>query len=365
MPDLGPGLDLPLPDESAAAEADERLLTLDFSGPGLGSFNPIVRFAAGVQGRPDPHPWRTPRVLLLRGDHAGGAEAGRSPADADRAVAAAHEGAGTLAMLAAAAGASVQTVDCPPAAAIEDQDALDADTVDAALEQGWHLAEQAADEGVDLIVLGACGSGVDAAAAAVVAVTTGGEPAALLDRVVEADGSIDDDAWMRRCTAVRDARHRIRVRGRDPKTLLAMLGGGDMAVAAGIILGATSRKTPVLFDGPLGVAAALVARDFGAQTRHWLMMPDHGEHPTVKPAADVLGVEPFLSLRLGLGEGATALTTLPLVNTALTLAAATPARAKEEPGVDDDPARIEAEMQRVIAESATAELPLVPPSSGA
>ena len=56
----------------------------------------------------------------------------------------------------------------------------------------------------------------------------------------------------------------------------------------------------------VAVAAGLVARDYGAQTRHWLLMPDHGDNPTVKLAADVLGAAPFLQLGLGLGEGATA-----------------------------------------------------------
>ncbi len=354
VPDLQPGLDLPMPDEAASAEAAARLLTLDFAGAGLGALASVVLFAAASQGRADPRPWRTPRALLLRGDHAGGAASGYSPADAQRAVDAALDGGGTLALLAAAAGASLQAVECPPAQAIEVQDALDATTVDAALGLGWSLAQSAVDEGADLLILASCGSGAEASAAAIVAVATGGEPAAILDRVVAADGSVDDEAWMRRCMAVRDARHRIRARGRDPKSLLAMLGGGDIAVATGVLLGATARQTPVLIDGPVAIAAGLVARDFGAQTRHWLIMPDHGEHPAVKLGADVLGVEPLMSLKLSLGEGATALAALPLLNSALTLAAATAAR-PAPPAPSDDPADIEAEILRVLAEPPTAD----------
>jgi nicotinate-nucleotide--dimethylbenzimidazole phosphoribosyltransferase len=365
-PAIEAGIDLPMPDEMASTEATERLKTLDFAGPGLGALVPLVRFAAATQGRAAPRPWRNPRVLLLRGDHEGGFGAGHPTAEVDRVVAEAHAGTGALALLAAAAGATVQTVDCPPALPVEERDALDAETVDAALNLGWALAEAAVDEGADLLVLGSCGSGAESAATAVVAVITGGEPAALLGRVVGADGFVDDAAWMRRCVAVRDAKHRTRERQRDARSVLAMLGGGDIAVGAGILLGAAYRRTPVLIDGPVAVAAGLVARDFGAQTRHWLVMPDHGGHPTVKLAADVLGVEPFMQLRLGLGEGATALATLPLLNTALTLAAATPERPvppekpePEEPLTDEE--RIEAEIQRVIVDSPTAELPLVQP----
>jgi nicotinate-nucleotide--dimethylbenzimidazole phosphoribosyltransferase len=350
VPDLQPGLDLPMPDDAASGEAGNRLRTLAFAGAGLGTLASVVLFAAATQGRPDPRPWRAPRTLLLRGDHAGGVAAGYSPDDAQRAVDAALDGSGTLAMLAATAGSGVQLVDCPPALAIEEQDALDEATVEEALKLGWRLAQSAVDEGVDLLVLAACGSGAEAAGAAVTAVATGGEPAALLDRVVQADGFVDDEAWMRRCMAVRDARHRIRARGRDPRSLLATVGGGDVAVATGVLLGATARQTPVLIDGPVGVAAGLVARDFGAQIRHWLILPDHGEHPTTKLAADVLGAAPLLSLKLALGEGATALTVLPLLNTALTLAAATPVRPAPPPP-SDDPADIEAEIERVAPSS--------------
>jgi NaMN:DMB phosphoribosyltransferase len=363
---FSPGMELPLPDESAAHEAAERLLTLRLNGAGLGGLVPIVRFAGGVQGRPDPRPFQQPRVLVLRGDRAGGFAAGDSAEAADRRLDEVVEGTGTLAMLAAGAGASVQAIDCPAAGPAELHDALDDTAVDSALTLGWRLADAAANEGVDVLVLASCGAGSDAAAASVVAVLTGAEPAALLGRVVDSTGFVDDAAWIRKIGAIRDARHRIRTRSREPHVMLSMLGGGDIAVATGIVLGAASRRLPLVVDGPVAIAAALVARDYGAQTRHWLMMPDHGDNPTVKLAADVLGATPFLSLRLGLGEGATALAALPLINTALTIAAATPLRTPEPEAAAaeelSDEERIEAEIQRVVADSPTAEMPYVKPS---
>ncbi|GAB3859563.1 bifunctional adenosylcobinamide kinase/adenosylcobinamide-phosphate guanylyltransferase [Dactylosporangium cerinum] len=359
-----PGMELPLPDESTAAEAAERLLTLRLNGAGLGGLVPVVRFAGGTQGRPDPRPWQQPRVLVLRGDRTGAFAAGDSAAAADQRLEDVVEGTGSLAMLAATAGASVQAIDCPEAGPAELHDALDDGSVDAALTLGWRLADAAANEGVDLLVLAACGAGSDAAAAAIVAVLTGGEPAALLGRVVDASGFVDDAAWIRKVGAIRDARHRIRARSREPHTVLSMLGGGDIAVATGILLGAASRRLPVMVDGPVGIAAGLVARDYGAQTRHWLLMADHGDNPTVKLGADVLGVTPFLQLKLGLGEGGTSLVALPLVNTALTLAAATPPREPVTEPADglSEQERIEAEIQRVVADSPTAEMPYVKPS---
>jgi nicotinate-nucleotide--dimethylbenzimidazole phosphoribosyltransferase len=340
-------LDLQVPDEATAAAAGVQLQGLDFPGAGLGALTDIVRFAGGTQGRATPRPWASVRVLLLHGVHAGGAAAGDDRDAAARRLTQAHSGVGAFALLAAAADATVGTVGCPAAGAMETTDALPAEQVDEALGLGWRLAGSAVDEGADAIVLASLGVGSEAAAVALTALTAGGEPAALLDRVVAADGSIDDEAWMVRCIAVRDALHRVRTRPRDPRSLLAMVGGGDIAVATGVILGATFRRTPVLIDGPVGLAAALAARDLGPQSRLWLVLPDHGGQPLVRFSGDVLGLHPVLHLQMRLGEGATALAALPVLRAALTVAAGTPA-APIQPAPAWD-----------AADHPTAELPLV------
>ncbi|MFD0971170.1 bifunctional adenosylcobinamide kinase/adenosylcobinamide-phosphate guanylyltransferase, partial [Plantactinospora endophytica] len=318
------GMDLPMPDEYAGPAAVDRLGTLDLPGGGLGRLDRVVSFAAATQATATPKPWRSVRVLLLHGDHSGGAAAGSVPGESARRADQAREGTGPIARLAGEAGASLQVVEAPLARPMEDGPTLTGDEVEAALRYGWRLAEEAVDAGVELLVLAACGAGTEAAAAAVLAATAGAEPAAVLGRVLAFGGRVDDEAWMHRCAAVRDAMHRTRRNPRDAKDILAELGGGDLAIATGILLGATARRTPVLLDGPVGVAAGLVSRDLAGQARHWCLLPDHGDHPAVKLGADVLDLEPLLDLRLGLGEGAAALAALPLLRAALTLAGTLP-----------------------------------------
>jgi NaMN:DMB phosphoribosyltransferase len=149
--------------------------------------------------------------------------------------------------------------------------------------------------------------------------------------VIRPGGRIDDIAWMARCAVIRDGLHRVQGRTHDPKALLAALGGADFAVAAGLLLGAAFRRTPVLLDGPVGVAAALVARDIAAQVRLWLLLPDHGGHPTVRAGADNLSLPQITELRRGLGEGSAAVSALPLIQHALLLST-----------VDADPALAQA-----------------------
>ena len=132
----------------------------------------------------------------------------------------------------------------------------------------------------------------------------------------------DDNAWMTRCLALRDALHRVRHRDGDPRTVLTALGGADLAAATGLMLGAASRRTPVMIDGPVGAAAALVANDFAPQSRSWVVLPDTGRHPAVRLAAEALELRPWLDLCLDLGEGAASLAALPMLQTALTLAGA-------------------------------------------
>ncbi|MEU4478770.1 bifunctional adenosylcobinamide kinase/adenosylcobinamide-phosphate guanylyltransferase [Micromonospora sp. NPDC023966] len=333
---IQPGMELPMPDDYTGPQAVDRLATLDIPGAGLGVLERVVGFAGATQGTATPTPWASVRVLLLHGDHEGGASAGAAPGESARRARQARAGKGPLARLAAESGASLQVVETPTSAPMEDGPALTAEQVESALRYGWRLAEQAADAGVQLLVLAACGAGTEAAAAAVLAATAGAEPPAVLGRVVTEHGEYDDAAWMVRCAAVRDALHRTRRSPREAKDVLAELGGGDVAVATGVLLGATARRVPVLLDGPVGVAAGMVSRDLAGQARHWCLLPDHGGRPGVRLAADVLGLTPLLDLRLDLGEGATALAALPLLRSALALAAGLPVHPSLSGGDDED-----------------------------
>ncbi|GIM97467.1 bifunctional adenosylcobinamide kinase/adenosylcobinamide-phosphate guanylyltransferase [Paractinoplanes toevensis] len=342
LPTLGglvaiePGMDLPMPDSDAGPDARDRLVNVDFAGAGLGSLVEVVEFAAGTQGTTIPRAWTSPRVLLIAGGHDGGAAAGDDPADVERRVAEVENGEGVLSRLAGQSGADIAVLRVARAGAMEDGPVIDDAAVEVALRQGWRLAEAAADAGRDLLVLASIGVGTDAVAAAISAATTAAEAVAVLPRVLRPGGRYDDEAWMIRCAAVRDTLHRIRQEPRGAKDILRELGGADLAVATGVLLGAASRRLPVLLDGPVGIAAALVARDIGSQIRHWSLLPDDGGVELVRQGADVLGLDPVLDLGLGLGEGANALAALPLLRTAIALAAAAPVHPAllTEPGDD-------------------------------
>jgi NaMN:DMB phosphoribosyltransferase/adenosyl cobinamide kinase/adenosyl cobinamide phosphate guanylyltransferase len=315
-PELADLTGLPTPDEASSAAAADHL-----APAGLGALAEVISFAAGCQGTVAPQPWQRIRVLVLQGDHRGAAGAGAvGSAGAARAL---REGHGPLPQLAGQVSAELVIVATAAAEPIEDGPAMPDEQVGPALGHGWRLAEQAADEGIDLLVLASIGDGAETGAAAVAAMLAPGtEPAGLLGWVRTSQGTIDDRAWMRRCAAIRDAVRRARAAGRSTgRPVLAELGGPGLATATGLLLGAAARRTPVLLDGPVGAAAGLVARNLAAPARRWWLLPDTGGHPLVRQATGPLGLHPLLDLRLELGEGAGALAALPLLQTALTLAA--------------------------------------------
>jgi nicotinate-nucleotide--dimethylbenzimidazole phosphoribosyltransferase len=310
-------LTLPHPDEHAGQAATDRL-----AAAGFGALSAVAGFAASTQANPIPVPWRTARVLVLRADHAGGAAAGA--ADPASLVAGLRDGTGALARLAASASAELSLVEIAATAPMERAAALgDEAAADRALARGWELASQAAEARMDVLIIAAIGAGAETAAAAVVAALAGAvaEPAALLGRVRAADGTLDDRAWIERCAAVRDGMHRAKSAGQtSARAVLGELGGEDIAIATGIILGAAAHRLPLLLDGPVGAAAAQAARVLAAPARRWCLVPDHGGHPTVVRVCELLGLSPPLDLGLALGEGASSLAALPLLHSALDLA---------------------------------------------
>jgi len=168
--EIRPGMVLPVPDDAAAAEARDRLSFMDLGigGPSitsLGMLAEAVVFIAAVQGSGYPRPLLSTRVVLFTGAHGGGLVAGPSP-DPRHGLPLQH--------LAVNAGAAIVTLEWQPAAAaIEYEDAITPEQMEAAMRAGFAEAERAADEGIELLVLAAGGAGASTAAAAVVAAATG------------------------------------------------------------------------------------------------------------------------------------------------------------------------------------------------
>ncbi|CAM5539215.1 nicotinate-nucleotide--dimethylbenzimidazole phosphoribosyltransferase [Streptomyces violaceorubidus] len=206
------------------------------------------------------------------------------------------------------------------AASIDIEDALTLEEAEAAFRAGMAVADEEADSGTDLVVLGDVSVGGTTAAGVLVAALCGTDASVVTGR---GGLPIDDLAWMRKCAAIRDALRRARPVLGDQLQLLATVGGADLTAMTGFLLQSAVRKMPVILDGVVTAACALVGQRVALAPDWWLAAHDSGE-PGQAKALDRMAMEPLLSQGVKVGEGAGGLLALPLVQAAASLAAELP-----------------------------------------
>jgi nicotinate-nucleotide--dimethylbenzimidazole phosphoribosyltransferase len=114
---------------------------------------------------------------------------------------------------------------------------------------------------------------------------------------------IDDDAWRNKVNVIKDA---IRVNAPDPADpldVLAKIGGAEIGGIAGLVLGAAANKIPVVIDGFISTAGALIAYLLEPKTRDYMFAAHMSKEAGHRALLDRIGLIPVLDLGLRLGEG--------------------------------------------------------------
>ncbi len=169
----------------------------------------------------------------------------------------------------------------------------------AAIEAGARLADDAIAAGADLLATGEMGIGNTTAAAAVTAAITGSAPEAVTGRGT----GLDEAAWRSKVAVVRRALQTNAVDAADGVGVLEALGGFEIGGLAGVILAGAARRVPVVLDGFIAGAAALIAVALAPAAQHALLAAHRSAEPGHAAVLAHLGLEPFLDLGLRLGEG--------------------------------------------------------------
>jgi nicotinate-nucleotide--dimethylbenzimidazole phosphoribosyltransferase len=181
-----------------------------------------------------------------------------------------------------------------------------------AVEAGAALAEEAIAAGADLLGTGEMGIGNTTAASAITAGITGAPVEALTGR-----GTGVDDAGHRRKVAIVERALRVNAPdAADGLDVLARLGGFEIAGLVGVILAGAAHRVPVALDGFIAGAAALVAVTLAPQARHALFASHRSAEPGHAVVLRHLGLEPYLTLDMRLGEGTGAALFIPLARAA-------------------------------------------------
>ncbi|MGW1543602.1 nicotinate-nucleotide--dimethylbenzimidazole phosphoribosyltransferase [Streptomyces sp. NPDC002309] len=330
------------PDGGVRRDAEARRERQIVPPGSLGRLDDLGEWLAAAQGAVPVRPVVRPRVVLFAGDH-GVAELGVSARPAGSAVELVRdvlEGGRPVSVLARRLDVPVRVVDmaldCDPGALPEDvvrhrvrrgsgridiEDALTAGEAEAAFRAGVAVADEEADSGTDLVVLGDVSVGGTTVAAVLVAALCGTDASVVTGR---GGVAIDDLVWMRKCAAIRDALRRARPVLGDQLQLLAAVGGADVAAMTGFLLQCAVRKTPVILDGVVAAACALVAQRVAFRAPDWWLAAHDSGEPGQAKALDRMALEPLLDHGVSVGEGTGGLLALPLVQAAAALAAELP-----------------------------------------
>jgi nicotinate-nucleotide--dimethylbenzimidazole phosphoribosyltransferase len=185
----------------------------------------------------------------------------------------------------------------------------------AAMQVGARVADDCIASGARILGTGEVGIGNTTAAAALACALTGAAPA----DVVGVGTGIDETTRTRKIAVVADALARHRPDRTDPVGALAAVGGLELAAIAGFALRAAEAGVPVVLDGFLAGASALVARALRPEALRFFLAAHESAERGSRVVLDALGLQPLLSLGMRLGEGTGAALGIELVRTAVAL----------------------------------------------
>ncbi|MFW6149979.1 MAG: nicotinate-nucleotide--dimethylbenzimidazole phosphoribosyltransferase [Chloroflexota bacterium] len=182
-----------------------------------------------------------------------------------------------------------------------------------AVETGIEVAQEELAKGIDILATGDMGMGNTTASSAVCAALTGAPAETVTGRGV----GLGDDQLTYKVAVVRRALEVNRPDPADPLDVLAKVGGFEIGGLAGVMLATAAERLPVVIDGFISGAAALIAAGIAPQVKNYLiaghLSADRG-HPTLLRH---LGLTPLLSLEMRLGEGTGAVLAMTIVEAAM------------------------------------------------
>ncbi len=180
------------------------------------------------------------------------------------------------------------------------------------IEAGAAIVEAEIAKGLDILATGDMGIGNTTPSAAIAAVITGQEPADIVGRGT----GVDDEGLQRKINAVVSA---LEVNQPDPKDgldILMKVGGFEIGGLAGAILAAVAHRKPVVIDGFISTAAAMLAVTLAPQARDYLISAHRSQELGHQIMLEWLELEPMLDLSMRLGEGTGAVLAMSLVEAA-------------------------------------------------
>ncbi len=178
---------------------------------------------------------------------------------------------------------------------------------------GVHIATELAEQGITLIGVGEMGIANSTSASAITSALLDLPPELTVGRGT----GVDDEGLARKRAAVSEALAVNRSHTNEPLRVLCALGGFELAGLVGVMLGAAARRVPVIVDGFIASAAALVAVRLAPPLAGYLVAGHQSVEPGHAHVLAALGLRPLLQLEMRLGEGTGAALAMGLADAAV------------------------------------------------
>lgn len=170
-------------------------------------------------------------------------------------------------------------------------------------------------KGYNLIATGEMGIGNTTTSSAIAAVLLEKDPAEVTGR----GAGLSSEGLERKIRAIETAIAKHKPDREDPLDVLSKVGGLDIAGLVGVYLACGAKRIPVLVDGFISAAAALVAVRMCPAVGDYLMASHVSKEPAGQMMMDALGLKPFLHAEMCLGEGTGAVAVMPLLDMGLSV----------------------------------------------
>jgi nicotinate-nucleotide--dimethylbenzimidazole phosphoribosyltransferase len=183
------------------------------------------------------------------------------------------------------------------------------------VELGIRFVKESAPEDLFLLGAGEMGIGNTTSAAAIVCAVTGAVPPDVVGRGT----GIDEETLARKIAAVESGLQINCPDAADPLGVLAKVGGFEIGAIAGVILGAAASRIPMVLDGFISGAAALLAQRFSPQVRDVLFASHLSAERGHRLVLEALHLNPLLNFDMRLGEGTGACLVMGLIEASVKL----------------------------------------------
>lgn len=317
-------------DAGAMERARERQNILTKPQGSLGMLEDISIQLAGITGSLIPE-IKKKVVIVMAGDH-GVAEEGVSAFPQEVTPQMVYNfinGGAAINVLARHIGAKVVVADMGVAADIEAKGVIDKkirygtgniakgpamsrEEAISAIEAGIEIVEEEIAKGADIIATGDMGIANTTPSSAIVAALTD----ISLDDAVGKGTGIDDQSLINKKRVINEALEINNPERDDPVGVLSKVGGFEIAGLAGVIFGAAANKIPVIIDGFISGAAALVASRIEPKSVNFMIASHVSVEPGHIKTLSEIGLSPMINMNMRLGEGTGAVLAMNMVEAA-------------------------------------------------